>query len=122
MKSKKESLYEQHRDVFDDYPFKEMARTAHIVTFKTMMRRDLAIEPERKGAFYVWAERYNDGLSGISVRNPLNPGRPYSAQQARNHHLNEKNAPRLKVGNPVWYLRIESVEALQPFLDWYAKQ
>ena len=94
------------------FPFTEMKKE-HIAAFKTKKGRELVLELNRKEAFYLWMEKFDVSLGGVSIKNQDYPGLPYERKQPRNSNLNDTNAPRLKKGNKVWYLEIESMEALK---------
>lgn len=95
-------------------------QTDYIAVFKSKSGRELALERDRTEAFYVWLEKYTTSIPGVSIKNQSNPGQPYERKQARNSNLNDKNCPNLKVGNRVWYLEIESTQALKEVANWYA--
>lgn len=91
----------------DMFPFTE-AYTQYIAVFRTLNRRELALERDRTEAFYIWLERYDQDIPGVTINNVKHPGQSYGPKQTRNSTLNHKNAPRLKIGNRVWYLEISS--------------
>ena len=97
------------------------APTKYIAGFRTERGRELALERNRNTAIYLWAEIQNPDIKGIKVMNQANPGMPYSANQPRNSNLNNKNAPRLKEGKEVYYLKIDDAAVLRAFVDWYRK-
>jgi hypothetical protein len=104
----------------DCFPFTEK-KTTHIITYRTKTGRELALEPNSKDAYLLWLQKYNTAIEGVEINNRDYPGLPYEAKQTRNHHLNETNSPKLKLGNKVWYLKIRDLEALKHCVDWYAK-
>lgn len=100
------------------YPLTERC-TQYIARYNSKSGREIALERDRTEAFFVWLEKYDVTLDGIRIKNDKCPGQPYGRTQPRNSNLNEKNAPRLKVGNKVWYLEIENLEALKALISWY---
>ncbi|MGA7799841.1 MAG: hypothetical protein WCC36_03440 [Gammaproteobacteria bacterium] len=112
---------EEARDVLKEaFPFTEVC-TQYIARYKTRSGRELALERDRTESIFVWLEKYGAEIPGVSVKNEKYPGRPYERKQSRNSNLNEKNAPRLKPGNKVWYLEIETLEALRQVAAWYGE-
>ncbi|RCU49077.1 hypothetical protein DU002_12000 [Corallincola holothuriorum] len=95
-------------------------QTDYIAVFQNSKGRELALERDRTEAFYVWLEKYNTVIPGVAIKNQEKPGEPYGRKQPRNSNLNDKNCPNLKVGNRVWYLEIESPQALRELAKWYA--
>lgn len=94
--------------------------TQYIASFKTPKGREIAVQRGRTEAYYVWVQRYDTPIAGITIRNTKYPGMPYSKDQPRNSNLNAKNAPKLMVGNKAWYLEVESLGALKKLIAWYA--
>lgn len=101
------------------FPGTEKA-TQYIAAYTTARGRNIALERNRQGQFYVWTETNGHDLDGIVVNNRKVPGMPYAKEQSRNSNLNDKNTPRLKVGNQVWYLVIRDYTTFQQFVRWYA--
>jgi hypothetical protein len=93
--------------------------TKYISCFSDRSGRQIAIEKKRTTGIYVWVEKYDSEIDGAEVRNRSTPGMPYSGNQSRNSNLNDKTASRLKVGNKVWYLKIDSLEAFKQFFNGY---
>ena len=94
--------------------------TQSIACFQTPKGREIAVQRRRTDACYVWVQRYDTSIAGITVRNTKTPGMPYSKDQPRSSNLNAKNAPKLMKGNKAWYLEIESLGALKKLIAWYA--
>ena len=94
-------------------------RTKYISCFSNTSGRQIAIEKERQDGIYIWVECHTPEIEGVEIRNRNTPGFPYSRSQSRNSNLNEKTASRLKVGNKVWYLKIEALESFNQFVGRY---
>src|SRR5690606_41950880 len=102
------------------FPFTEVC-TQYIARYNTKSGKEIALERDRSDALYVWLQKFDTQIEGIKVKNQKFPGQPYDRKQSRNSNLNDKNSPKLKEGNKVWYLEIENIEALKELLAWYAK-
>ena len=96
--------------------------TKYISCFSDRSGRQLAIEKERTTGIYLWVEKYDSEVDGVQVKNRNTPGMPYNVNQSRNSNLNDKTASRLKVGNKVWYLKIDSFESFKQFFNGYVVQ
>lgn len=101
------------------FPFTEVS-TQYIARYNSKTGKEIAIERERSDAYYLWVQKPNPEMPGVTIRNEKFPGQPYDRKQSRNSNLNDKNAPKLKLGNKVWYLKIEDMSALKEFIDWYS--
>lgn len=111
---------EQARDVLKEtFPFTESC-TQYIAKYKTKSGKEIALERERTEAFFVWVQKYNEVIDGVTIKNEKHPGQPYDRKQSRNSNLNDKNTPNLKQGNKVWYLEVSNIEALKKLVGWYA--
>jgi len=111
---------EHAREVLKDaYPFTESC-TQYIARYNTKSGKEIALERKRTEAFFVWVQKYNESIDGVSIKNESYPGKPYDRKQSRNSNLNDKNTPNLKQGNRVWYLEISNIDALKNLIDWYA--
>ena len=114
-----ETMAENAREILKAiFPFTEKY-TDYISAYKTVGGRDIALERNRTDACYLWLEKYDQSIDGVEIKNLKNPGMPYDPKQSRNSNLNDTNAPRLKVGNRVWYLKIENLDALRLVAEWY---
>ncbi|MFT5760419.1 MAG: hypothetical protein ACI9LM_005205 [Alteromonadaceae bacterium] len=104
------------------FPFTEVC-TKYIAKYNTKSGKEIAIERDRSEAFYVWLQKFDTtaGIEGIKIKNEKFPGQPYDRKQTRNSNLNENNSPKLKLGQKVWYLEIENIEALKKLISWYAE-
>ncbi len=96
--------------------------TDYILAFRTSRGRELALERERSDSYFLWLQKYNQDFDGVSIRNLHGGDGPYSASQTRNSNLNTTKTPKLGIGNRVWYLEIDSLEALDNVLSWYETQ
>jgi hypothetical protein len=100
------------------FPSTEKA-IVYMAVYKNSNGREIALQRERSIAFFVWLERYDTSIEGVSIKNDKNPGLPYERVQARSASLNDTTAPRLKKGNKVWYLQVDDLTALKSVIDWY---
>lgn len=100
------------------FPFTEKT-TQKLAVYRNPKGREIAVQLERSGAFYVWLEKYDIEVPGIAVKNAKFPGQPYDRKQSRSSNLNDTTAPRLKKGNKVWYLQVDGLTELQQLVDWY---
>ena len=105
----------------DGFPFTERC-TQYIARYNTKTGKEIALERDRTEAFFVWIQKYEAEIEGVVIKNEKFPGLPYERTQSRNSNLNETNTPRLKKGNKVWYLQIDSLSSLKKLVDWYANQ
>jgi hypothetical protein len=92
--------------------------TKYIATFRTQSERHIALTRQTKDDIYIWAENCPAGMSGIEIRNSKFPGQPYSAGQPRSSNLSNASK-RLGVGNVAYYLKCETVTAMERFIAWY---
>jgi hypothetical protein len=102
------------------FPFTE-STTQYIARFATKAGKELAIERERTEAIYLWLQKYDQNIDGVEIKNSKSPGQAYERNQTRNSNLNEKNTPKLKLGNRAYYLKVESLGAFEKVIDWYSK-
>lgn len=100
------------------FPYSEVSKD-HILVYKTKSGKEIALEPDRTEAYYVWIQRFDTIIEGIQIKNVKYPGQPYDRKQSRNSNLNEKNSPKLKLGNKVWYLEVDNLDALIKLIAWY---
>ena len=101
------------------FPYTEVC-TQYIARYTTKSGKQIAMERERSESFFVWLQKYDVDIDGITIKNEKYPGQPYDRKQPRNSNLNDKTAENLKPGNKVWYLEIESIDALKRLIDWYS--
>ncbi|WP_299664372.1 hypothetical protein [uncultured Psychromonas sp.] len=104
--------------LMDRFPFTEVS-TQYIARFETRSGRELALEKDRTDAIYLWLQKYDQAFDGVQIKNKKYPGQAYGYKQNRNSNLNQKNTPKLKVGNKVFYLKIETLSSFKTVVDWY---
>jgi hypothetical protein len=92
--------------------------TKYIASFRTESGRHLALNRQVKNDIYIWAESFNSARDGISVKNRDFPGCAYSAEQPRSSNVTTASS-RLGMGNQVYYIKCETVGALERFAAWY---
>ena len=100
------------------FPHTEVC-TQYIAKYTNKSGREIVLERDRTEAFYVWVQNYDTEIENIRIKNEKYPGQPYDRKQTRNSNLNDKNSPKLKLGNKVWYLEIEDIESLKNLICWY---
>ncbi len=100
------------------FPFTEKT-TQKVAVYRNQKGREIAVQRERSESFYVWLEKYDTEIDGISVKNEKHPGQPYDRKQSRSSNLNDTTAPRLKVGNKAWYLQVDGLTELKHLVEWY---
>lgn len=91
-----------------------------LAAFRTAHGKHFALARERKDAIYFWAEMYDGDIEGIEVNNVKRPGQPYGPEQPRSSALSS-HCSQLGLGNSAYYLRSETLGALERFVEWYAK-
>ena len=101
------------------FPFTEVT-TQYVACYRTKTGKEIVLERNREDAFYIWLQKYDTEIEGVVVRNQKFPNQPYARKQPRNSNLNDKNSPKLKVGNKVWYVKVENLSSLNRLIDWYA--
>jgi hypothetical protein len=110
---------EKARKLFKDaFPFTENT-TQKMAVYKNLKGREIALQRERSLAFYIWLEKYDTTIEGVTIKNDKNPGLPYGQTQVRSSNLNDTMAPKLKKGNRVWHLKVDDLTALKGVIDWY---
>lgn len=115
------TITEQAQEILKErFPSTEIT-TNYIARYHTKLGRELALERARNDDIYLWVQRYNQEIEGVNINNRKYPGQPYGLMQSRNSNLNEKNTPKLKVGNKVYYLKIESLEAFNKVIELYSE-
>ena len=92
--------------------------TKYIASFRTSSGRHLALTRQVKNDIYIWAEAFNSSLAGLSLKNRDFPGCAYSAEQPRSSNLTTASS-QLGVGNQAYYIKCETVGALEQFALWY---
>jgi hypothetical protein len=93
--------------------------TKKLAAFTTPRGRQLALALERKDYIFVWAECHEGGIDGVAINNVKRPGLPYAPDQARSSAVNSQ-CSNLAIGSRAYYLRCESLGALERFAKWYA--
>jgi hypothetical protein len=109
-----------HKVLKNAFPFTE-TNTQYIARFATKSGKELALERERTESIFIWLQKYDQNIDGVEIKNSKFPGQAYERNQSRNSNLNEKNTPKLKLGNKAFYLKVESMEAFEKVIDWYSK-
>ena len=92
--------------------------TKKLAAIRTTGGRQLALALERKDAIFVWAELHDGSVSGVTLNNVKWPGMPYGPDQTRSSAVNSP-CRNLAVGNRAYYLRCDSLGALERFAEWY---
>ena len=72
----------------------------------------------REDAIFIWAELHDGRLSGVTLNNVKRPGMPYGPDQPRSSAVSSQ-CRNLAVGNRAYYLRCDSLGALERFAKWY---
>ena len=91
-----------------------------IATFRTANGRHLALSRDLKTAIKVWVEGFPEaGMPGVMIDNTKYPGRPYDSAQTRSSNINFASS-RLAIGQEVYYLHVETLEALERLATWYS--
>ena len=93
--------------------------TKKLAAFRTAKGRQIALALERKDDIFVWAECYDGVIDGVAINNVKRPGLPYAPDQARSSAVNSQ-CSNLAIGSRAYYLRCESLGALERFAKWYA--
>ena len=93
------------------------APTVKLAAFRTKNGRQLALMRVPKDAIYIWAECHDAALSGVDINNQKRPGQAYSPDQAR--PAIGSQCKNLGVGNRAYYLKCDSLGALERFARWY---
>ena len=92
--------------------------TMYIAAFRTKTGRHIALTRQTKNDIYIWAECCPETMDGITVKNRDFPGQPYSTNQPRSSNLN--NASKvLGDGNLAYYLKCDTIGAMERFAQWY---
>jgi hypothetical protein len=92
--------------------------TKYIASFRTVSGRHLALTRQVKNDIYIWAEAFNSALDGVSIKNRDFPGCAYSPEQPRSSNVTTASS-QLGVGNQAYYIKCETVGALERFAAWY---
>ncbi len=95
--------------------------TKYIATFRTNAGRHMALTRQTKNDIYVWTECHVTDIDGVAIKNRDFPGLPYSSGQPRSSNLTNASS-RLGVGNQAYYLRCDTLGALERFARWYGTQ
>ncbi|EPF71037.1 McrB family protein [Acinetobacter rudis] len=85
--------------------------TVHIVAFKTLQGRELALDPKSKTPVIICDEKPPAELN-LTVK------KEYSVNETRHHHLTT-HAKTLQQGNQAFSILISKLEELERFCDWY---
>ena len=92
--------------------------TKYIASFKTKTGKHIALTRQTKNDIYIWASCRPAEMDGISVKNSKFPGQPYSENQPRISNLNTASS-QLGYGNQAYYLKCDTLSALERFAQWY---
>lgn len=92
--------------------------TKYIAAFRTANGRHLALTRQNTNDLCIWAELCPEAMDGVTVKNRDFPGQPYSETQPRSSNLNNASK-RLGMGNQVYYLKCDTLGALERFITWY---
>lgn len=90
--------------------------TQYIASFRTPRGRELALQRNRE-EIYVWTEHLENTPTELAIEPKF-----YPKDKSRSANLNDKNAPRLKVGKAVDYWKLETLEQLRLLANWYQQQ
>ena len=94
--------------------------TKYIAAFRTKTDRHIALTRQTKNDIYIWAECSPETMDGIAVKNRDFPGQPYSINQPRSSNLSI-GSKNLGVGNSVYYIKCDSLGAMERFAQWYGR-
>ena len=94
------------------------APTVKLAAFRTRKGRQLGLMRERKHDIFIWAECHDASLAGVHINNQKHPGQAYSPEQTRGSGVNSQ-CKNLAVGNRAYYLKCDSLGALERFARWY---
>lgn len=92
--------------------------TKYLAAFRTRTGRHIALTRQRKNDIYIWAECCPETMDGITVKNRDFPGQPYSTNQPRSSNLNNASK-NLGLGNQAYYLKCDTLGAMEKFAQWY---
>jgi hypothetical protein len=92
--------------------------TKYIASFRSGSGRHLALTRQVKNDIYIWAEGFNESLNGVSIKNREFPGLPYLPEQPRSSNLTAASS-RLGLGNLSFYIKCDTLGALDRFASWY---
>ena len=95
--------------------------TKYIAAFRTPSDRHLALGRNVKSSINLWTETAPpEGMKGVEINNAKRPGCAYEPDQPRNSNLTTASN-RLGFGNTAYYLKFETVGALESYVEWYAE-
>ena len=92
--------------------------TAKLAAFRTASGRQLGLARERNQDIFIWAECHDATLPGVHIHNQKQPGQPYSPEQSRSAAVNTQ-CKNLALGNRAYYLKCDTLGALERFARWY---
>jgi len=92
--------------------------TKYIASFRTKAGKHIALTRQTKNDIYIWASCQPEMMDGISVKNSKFPGLPYSENQPRSSNLSTASS-QLGIGNQAFYLKCDTLGALERFAKWY---
>ena len=92
--------------------------TVKLAAFRTRHGRQLGLMRLPKRAIFVWAECHDAALAGVCINNQKRPGQAYSPEQSRSAAINTQ-CKNLSVGNRSYYLKCDTLGALERFASWY---
>jgi hypothetical protein len=93
--------------------------TKYIACFRAGRGRHIALTRQTKNDIYVWVERDPGAIEGVSIKNRDRPGQPYAPGQPRSSNLTNASE-RLGVAREAYYLKCDTLGALERLVDWYA--
>ena len=118
MTARPSPLAEQARELLASLFAPLQEPTVKLAAFRTSHGRQLGLMRLPASAIFVWAERHDASLAGVHINNQKQPGQAYSPEQTRGSGVNSQ-CKNLAVGNRAYYLKCDSLGALERFARWY---
>ena len=88
-----------------------------MATFRTRNGRQMVLIRQARNDIFIWVECHEPSLGGVHINNQKHPGQPYSPEQPR--AAIGTHCKNLGVGNEAYYLKCDTLGALERFARWY---
>ena len=112
------ALADQAESFLDSMYSRLREPTVKLAAFRTARGRQLGLARERKQDIFLWAECHDATIPGVHINNQKRPGQPYSPDQPRAASISTQ-CENLGIGKQAFYLKFDTLAALERFARWY---
>jgi hypothetical protein len=113
--NREEALFSEAESILDSFFDRISIPSKYIAGFRTQNGLELALERTAK-KITLWTEN-----AGSYKDQDFVPSKTYEEKDPRNSNLNRKNSPRLRLGFSVINWKLEDIDQLMDFVNWYSQ-